>query len=189
METVLSAAEWLFDKAVELIIKLIELLWIALQWCFENWKFTLVVLVILSIIGAIVGKISRDLGKNVDVKIVNDMGGVNLGLMVPNATCKDYLTALYGLKGDYYTYEYMADSFEKDKSLTMEDLQKPGSMFRFTAIASTALVESIAMNPATMACDAEFKAERDVVGQKFKKYLESNVAPRLKKLTEEGRIN
>lgn len=59
MDSVLGAAEWLFDRAIDLILFLFGLLFIALKWCFENWKFSLVVIAILAIIGAVLGKIQE----------------------------------------------------------------------------------------------------------------------------------
>lgn len=132
--------------------------------------------------------LSRDLEKDVKVKIdPYETNIAKLDLEIPNATCDDYILSLTIMKARLFVYEFIAELLEKDKSLTMEKLTEPMSTLNLFQTAESAIGAGIITNPKLLVCNST-----DITKEpRFLKIMErfkDNVAPRLKKLEEEGRI-
>lgn len=139
----------------------------------------------------IVPKLSRDLGKNIQVKS-NPHKKPSLELVIPNATCEDYFISASLLSGNMYIYEHILDKYEEDKTFTKaqadEYTTKPGSTFSFVQGANAVLGASIVMNPDMLVGCGHIKQMSPEWEKKVKSLAEIHLTKKSEKLKAEGRF-
>lgn len=138
----------------------------------------------------IVPKLSRDLGKNVQVKS-NPYKTPSLELVISNATCDDYFFSVGGLNGQLYIVEHIMDKYEEDKTFTKQKLNeyisKPLSTFSLIQNASTVLAASVLINPDVLVKCGGQGDTPPAVENKIKSFLDAQ-NKRAEKLKSEGRF-
>lgn len=133
--------------------------------------------------------LSRDLGKKVKIVDKSSPREQKLELVYPNPTCDDLAFLTFVLGADVYPLEFIADRFEKDKSLTTDDITKPASVFRFFNVAAGLSGLSLRMNPRVPICTDSFKNfNNNPHYVKFLEHMNKNITPRVKRLETEGRF-
>ncbi|OOH89069.1 hypothetical protein BMT54_07395 [Pasteurellaceae bacterium 15-036681] len=129
--------------------------------------------------------LSRDLGK--EVKITADPYKPELKLVIPNASCDDYLSSMVRLM-KLYPGEFVLDRLEEDESLTIEQLYEPMKKGTLFELASGLLVKDISSNPMVIASCNFKKGPSDPEVIKKVKQDDEKLKLRADKLKQAGRL-
>lgn len=141
----------------------------------------------------LVPKISRDLGKNVQIIRNTDRNSpFSLKLVIPNATCENYIEVLTRSR-QLYSFEFIADRMEEDENYNKAEMEKEFSSFKLFSLSLGMISGELEMNPMFLVgCESTIKKmsgqyESSPVFLKLKKDSEK-VGARIQKLEAQGRF-